>query len=84
MLTAVMCVNYLTSILARLTCRQLPVSHCYEVDRLRVLANVPTLEGQLAEAFDQIRGNVAIIVHLLGATDILASFTMNPQGLNGG
>ena len=44
--TAVMCVDYLTEILARLACRQFPPSHCYEEEKtLRVIAIVPTFEG---------------------------------------
>ena len=55
--TAMMCVDYLTSILARLAGRQFPPSHHYEGETLRVIAIVPSFEGLLAEAFDQIRGN---------------------------
>jgi len=81
--TAVMCVDYLAAILARLACRQLPSSHRYEVEALRVIAIAPTFEGMLAEAFDQIRGNaagnVAIMVRMLGAIDTIASFTVSPS-----
>ncbi|MFZ0469225.1 MAG: DUF2254 domain-containing protein [Thiogranum sp.] len=82
--TAVMCVDYLTAILARLACRQLPPSHRYEGETLRVIAIVPTFEGLLAEAFDQIRdsaaGNVAIMARMLGAIDTIASLTISPRG----
>jgi uncharacterized membrane protein len=82
--TAVMCVDYLTAILARLACRQLPPSHRYEGETLRVIASVPTFEGLLAEAFDQIRdsaaGNVAIMARMLGAIDTIASLTTSPRG----
>jgi uncharacterized membrane protein len=81
--TAVMCVDYLTAILARLSGRCYPLSHRYEGDALRVVAIVPTFEGLLAEAFDQIRGsaegNVAIIARMLGAIDTLGSLTVNPS-----
>ncbi len=53
--TAVMCVDYLTAILARLASRQFPPSHRYEGETLRVIAIVPTFERLLAEAFDQIQ-----------------------------
>ena len=83
--TAVMCVDYLTAILARLACRQFPPSHRYEGETLRVIAIVPTFEGLLAEAFDQIRGsaagNVAIMARMLGAIDTIASLTVSPSHL---
>ena len=81
--TAVMCVDYLTVILARLACRQFPPSHRYEGETLRVIAIVPTFEGLLAEAFDQIRGsaqgNVAVMARMLGAIDTIASLTTSPR-----
>lgn len=83
--TAVMCVDYLTAILARLVCRQFPPSHRYEGDTLRVIAIIPTFERLLAEAFDQIRdsaaGNVAIMARMLGAIDTIASLTVSPSHL---
>ncbi len=83
--TAVMCVDYLTSILARLAGRQFPPSHRYEEEALRVIAIVPTFEDLLAEAFDQIRGsaevNVAILVRMLGALDTIGSLTIRPSHL---
>ena len=83
--TAVMCVDYLTAILARLACRQFPPSHRYEGETLRVIAIVPTFEGLLAEAFDQIRdsaaSNVAIMTRMLGAIDTIASLTVSPSHL---
>ncbi|MGA7983100.1 MAG: DUF2254 domain-containing protein [Chromatiaceae bacterium] len=81
--TAVMCVDYLTAILARLTCRRFPPSHRYAGEVLRVITSVATFEALLAEAFDQIRGsaegNVAIIARMLGAIDTLGSLTVNPS-----
>ncbi|MBW6510293.1 MAG: DUF2254 domain-containing protein [Desulfuromonadales bacterium] len=83
--TAVMCVDYLTSILARLAGRQFPLSYRYEGETLRVVAIVPSFEGLLAEAFDQIRGsaevNVAILVRMLGALDTISSLTIRPGHL---
>jgi uncharacterized membrane protein len=82
--TAVMCVDYLTAILARLACRRFPPSHRYEGETLRVIAIVPTFESFLDEAFDQIRGsaqgNVAIMARMLGAIDTIASLTTSPRG----
>jgi uncharacterized membrane protein len=81
--TAVMCVDYLTAILAQLACRQFPPSHRYEAETLRVIAIVPTFESFLDEAFDQIRGsaagNVAIMARMLGAIDTIASLTTSPR-----
>ena len=83
--TAVMCVDYLTAILARLACREFPPSHRYEEDTLRVIAIVPTFEGLLAEAFDQIRdsaaGNVAIMARMLGAIDYHCQSHGQPEPL---
>jgi uncharacterized membrane protein len=81
--TAVMCVDYLTAILARLACRQLPPSHRYEGETLRVIAIVPTFEALLAEAFDQIRGsaagNVGIMARMLGALHTIGSLTTDQR-----
>jgi uncharacterized membrane protein len=81
--TAVMCVDYLTAVLARLSGRCYPPSHRYEGEALRVIATVPTFEALLAEAFDQIRGsaegNVAIIARMLGALETLADLTVSPR-----
>ena len=83
--TAVMCVDYLTSILARLAGRQFPPSRRYEGETLRVMAIVPSFEDILAKAFDQIRAsaevNVAILVRMLGALDTIGSLTIRPSHL---
>ena len=80
--TAVMCVDYLTTILTRLACRQFPPSHHYDGEALRVISIGPPFEGLLAESFDQIRrsaeGNVAIMARMLGAINTIASLTVSP------
>ena len=80
--TAVMCVDYLTAILAQLAPRQIPSSRRYEEGELRVLTIGPTFEDLLAESFDQIRssarGNVAIMLRILGALQTLAGLTASP------
>ena len=80
--TAVMCVDYLTAILARLAQRQIPSSRRFEDGELRVIAKGPTFKGLVAESFDQIRsnakGNVAIMSPMLGALQTLASLTTSP------
>lgn len=81
--TAVMCVDYLTAILAQLTSREIPSSHRYEEGELRVISIGPTFAGLVAESFDQIRGsaigNVAIMLRMLGALATIASLTTNPN-----
>ena len=81
--TAVMCVDYLTSIMARLAGRQFPPSHHYEGEALRMIAIVPSFEGLLAEAFDQIRANaevnVAILARMLSALGSIGSLTTRPS-----
>ncbi len=81
--TAVMCVDYLTAILARLASRTIPCSHRYEGGDLRVITIGPTFAGLAAESFDQIRssaeGNVAILLRMLGALDTIASVTEGPS-----
>jgi uncharacterized membrane protein len=78
--TAVMCVDYLTSILARLAGRHFLPVHRYEGETLRVIAIVPSFEGLLVEAFDQIRAsaevNVAILARMLGALGTIGSLTI--------
>ncbi len=81
--TAIMCVDYLTAILARIAPRQIPSSHRYVEGALRVIAKGPTFESLLAESFDQIqrnsKGDVAIMSRILGSFHILASLTTSPH-----
>jgi uncharacterized membrane protein len=81
--TAVICIDYLTAILAQLAPRKFPASLRYEGDRLSVITIAPTFEGLLAEAFDQIRGsaigNVGIMARMLSAIETLASLTASPR-----
>ncbi len=78
-ITAVMCVDYLTAILARLAVRTIPSSHRYVEGELRVITIGPTFAGLVAESFDQIRGsaegNVAVLLRMLGALQTIASLT---------
>lgn len=79
--TAIMCVDYLTAILAHLACRKFPSPHYYDGNELRFISLIPSFEGLLAEAFDQIResteGNRGIISRMLSAFEILAELTTN-------
>ena len=81
--TAIMCVDYLTAILARIARRQIPSSRRYEEGEIRVFAKGPSFESLLAESFDQIRrnakGDVAIMSRMLGACQTLASVTASPR-----
>jgi uncharacterized membrane protein len=80
--TAVMCVDYLAAILARLAARRIAPSHRLDQGELRVIARGPSFESLLADAFDQIRqnaaGNVAIMVRMLGALQTIGSLTASP------
>ncbi len=80
--TAVMAVDHLTTILARLAPRRMPVLHADEEGEPRLVTDGPTFPGLLSEAFDQIRasgeGNAAILLRLLDALDTLAARTGQP------
>lgn len=81
--TAVMCVDSLTAILARLASRDIPSSYRYEEKELRVIAIGPTFASLVNESFDQIRGsandNVSIILRMLGALQTIAGLTTSPD-----
>jgi uncharacterized membrane protein len=81
--TAVMCVDYLASVLARVVPRQIPSSLRFEDGELRVIAKGPSFESLLAESFDQIRrnakGDVVILSRILDALQLLASLTASPS-----
>jgi uncharacterized membrane protein len=81
--TAVMCVDYLTAILARLASRNIPSSRRYDEGELRVLTIGPTFASLVADSFEQIRGsatgNVAIQLRMLGALHTIGSLTADPH-----
>jgi uncharacterized membrane protein len=81
--TAVMCVDYLAAILARLASRDIPSSHRYENGELRVIAIGPTFASLVIESFDQIRasarGNLGVMLQMLGALQTIGSLTTNPS-----
>jgi len=81
--TAVTCVDYLTAILARLAARRVETPYRMDQGELRVIARGPTFPGLLGEAFDQIRqnaeGNVAVMLSLLQALEVIAGRTQNAQ-----
>jgi uncharacterized membrane protein len=77
--TAVMCVDYLTAILARLAHRQLEAPGRGEAGELQVIVRRPIYADFVAEAFDQIRqnadGNVAVIRRLIHSLETLSRVT---------
>jgi len=81
--TAVMCVDYLTAILACLASRQIPSLYRYEEKKLRVVAKGPSFESLLIESFDQIRGNAkdnfVIMSRMTDAILTLAPLMADPQ-----
>jgi uncharacterized membrane protein len=80
--TAVMCVDYLTAILARLASREIPASRRYQDGELRMIAIGQTFAGLVSGSFDEIRGsadgNVAIMMRMLDALETIAGLTDNP------
>jgi uncharacterized membrane protein len=85
--TAVMCVDYLSAILARLASRPISPSHRYEEGELRVVTKGPSFESLLSDALDQIRrnatGNVTILSRILEALQLLAGLTASPRRRRG-
>jgi uncharacterized membrane protein len=81
--TAVMCIDHLTAILARLSERRIESSHRSQDGELRLLTRGPTYADLVSEAFDQIRenagGNVAVLAGLLGALVRLGGRTRSPR-----
>jgi len=77
--TVIMCVDYLTAILARLAHRHLDRPDRSESAELRVIVRRPTYADFVAESFDQIRqnaeGNVAVIRRLVHSLEILSRIT---------
>ena len=74
--TAVMCIDYLGAILAKLARRGIEPRYRSEAGEVRVIARGATFESLVGEAFDQIRdvaaGNTAIYLRLLGAIESIA------------
>lgn len=80
--TAVLAVDYLTAITARLCDRLIEKPHQFVKGDLRVIIRGPTFGGFVAESFDQIRqnasGNVAVLSRLSDALFTLESRTHGP------
>jgi uncharacterized membrane protein len=77
--TAVMCIDYLSSILIKMAPRRIAPDPAFINGELVLIPKGPDFGDFLREAFEQIRehatGNVAIYVRLLEALEILACFT---------
>ena len=81
--TAINCVDYLGSILARLAVRRIESPSRSDAGRLRVINRGPTFPVLLADAFDQIRqnaeGNVAVLKRLLQVLATVAGRTSDER-----
>lgn len=77
--TAVMCVDYLTAIVARLAHRPLKKPERGENGEVQVIVRRPIYADFVAESFDQIRqnagGNVAVLRRLLHSLETLGRIT---------
>ncbi len=80
--TAVMSLDYLTAILARLSSRRVESPWRYDGGELRVITRGATFAGLVELSLDQIRqnaaGNVAVLTRLLGTLELLEGLTQNP------
>ncbi len=77
--TAVMCIDYLTAIVARVASRSFPSSLRDDAGELRVIGSGQAFDTFVNVAFDQIRGsaegNVAVMLRLLDALESIANAT---------
>jgi uncharacterized membrane protein len=80
--TAVMCIDYLTAIMARLAVRRMESRFRSKNGELRVLSMGPTFETLMSDSFEQIRqngaGNIAVLTRLLRAFETLSNGTKSP------
>ncbi len=80
--TAMMCVDYLTAILARLATRSIPSPLRHEDGELRVITLAPTFSSMIAQSFDQIRAsaaaNVEVMLQMLLSLQTIGSLTASP------
>jgi uncharacterized membrane protein len=83
--TAVICVDHLGAVLARMATRTVPSPYRRAGGELRVIAPGATFEGLLGEAFDQIRqnaaGNPAALARLADALARVAARADDPDRL---
>jgi len=81
--TAIMSIDYLTAVLARLGERRIDCDRRGDDGSLRLLNCGPDYKYLLGKAFEQIRqnadGNMAVLAHLLRALELLAERTRGSQ-----
>lgn len=79
--TAVMCVDYLSAILVRMSGRRIAAPVSVDDGVLRVIGRGPRFETFLDEAFEQIRqsadGNIAVLTRLLNSLESIAGGTVS-------
>ncbi|QDV33865.1 DUF2254 domain-containing protein [Tautonia plasticadhaerens] len=77
--TAISCIHYLAVILSRLASRKVGTRGRASDGKLRVIAERPSFEGLLDQAFDEIRrnaeGNVSVLDELLVALGTIGTFS---------
>lgn len=77
--TAVICINYLTSILCYLVSRSFPPQIHYDKEEPRLISVQATFESLLGASFDEIRrnssGNTRVIVCMLDALQLIGTRT---------
>ena len=80
--TAVMSLDYLTAILARLSTRRVESPWRFDEGALRVITHGATFAGLVELSLDQIRqnaaANVAVLARLLGTLELLEGLTQSP------
>ncbi len=83
--TAVMCIDHLGAVLARLAPRAMPTHHRSEDGRVRLVAGGPRFDTLADAAFDQIRanasGNAAALAALMSAIGRASARTDDPARL---
>ena len=83
--TAVVCVDYLTCIMARVVTRRIPPAQRFDGVVLRMLVKGPSFASLMDESFDQIRccakGNTAVLLRVFGALGTIAGRTTDPRRL---
>ena len=81
--TAVMCIDYLGTVLAVVAPKTFPPLGLWQDDRLRVLTIRPDFAALVREAFDQIRrgagGNLAIIDRMSTTIGVVGNLTTEPE-----
>ncbi|MEP7261175.1 MAG: DUF2254 domain-containing protein [Usitatibacter sp.] len=83
--TAVMCIDHIGAVLARLAPRAMPTHHRSEDGRIRLVAPGPRFDTLADAAFDQIRasasGNAAALAAVMSAISRASAHTSDPARL---